>query len=347
MYIVVKKKSYHVMKLYSADINTPMTTLQHALLHYNRPLAIEDPNSLKPLHQTRPAASYTTCSRDVFHIQKRSFNQQFNDIYILRTKFLRKEIENTLRQSPRFANMTIVDSVLKLDVSLGKCIVIGTLYKSQQLKPNILLEYTREKFIEDADIGLGFQEEANRTSESDFLILEDEYGRARLTFAQDTEHNVGQFVTGIVVACLGEENEAGDFIIDEIIFPGMAPQPPLPLQKDDVYVAFMSGISISHDQYKPALVQVAVDFITGAAGCTEEQRDIISKIARVVIVGNSVSPPEVQMDMFGTQGSLRVHDLVSMVGPMNRADQLFAQLGQSVHVDIMYVSVVEKMSVVF
>lgn len=75
-----------------------------------------------------------------------------------------------------------------------KCILIGTLFVHQKLKPSILRDISeeaqlapqpvREKFVDDSDV----------------LILEDELQRIRLLGKMD----VHQFVTGIVCAVLGK-----------------------------------------------------------------------------------------------------------------------------------------------
>lgn len=93
------------------------------------------------------------------------------------------------------------------------------------------------------------------TSDDDYLVLEDEFGRVPLVIgAENTTLPVHDFVTGssffktsyvdfnqsietktkqnkkkgVVVAVLGEEVDGGDFKVYDIIEPGYAPQRKLP-----------------------------------------------------------------------------------------------------------------------
>lgn len=46
-----------------------------------------------------------------------------------------------------------------------------------------------------------------------------------------------------------------------------------------------------------------VDFLCGATGGSDEHKHIISKIARVIIAGNSVAAPDrLQGELFGVRG---------------------------------------------
>lgn len=74
-----------------------------------------------------------------------------------------------------------------------KCILIGTLFVHQKLKPSILRDISEETQLAPQPIRSHF------VDESDQLILEDELQRIRL-FGQMKPHD---FVTGIVCAILG------------------------------------------------------------------------------------------------------------------------------------------------
>lgn len=77
-----------------------------------------------------------------------------------------------------------------------KCILIGTLFVHQKLKPSILRDISEETQLAPQPIRSHF------VDESDQLILEDELQRIRL-FGKMNAHDV---VTGIVCAILGMMN---------------------------------------------------------------------------------------------------------------------------------------------
>lgn len=79
-----------------------------------------------------------------------------------------------------------------------KCILIGTIFVHQTLKPSILRDISEETQLAPQPIRTNF------VDDSDVLILEDELQRIRLLGEMD----VHRFVTGVVVAVLGNANLA-------------------------------------------------------------------------------------------------------------------------------------------
>lgn len=74
------------------------------------------------------------------------------------------------------------------------CIIIGTLFKDQVLKPSILKELSEDNQL------VPLPPRSNYNDETDFLILEDELQRIKL----DGKINVPEMVTGVIAAVLGE-----------------------------------------------------------------------------------------------------------------------------------------------
>jgi hypothetical protein len=43
----------------------------------------------------------------------------------------------------------------------------------------------------------------------------------------------------------GKAEPGGDFVVTAVLWPGMAPQPPLPGQQQDTYVVLVSGLQLA------------------------------------------------------------------------------------------------------
>lgn len=80
-----------------------------------------------------------------------------------------------------------------------KCIIIGTFFKDQVLKPSILKEISEDNQL------VPLPPRSNYNDETDALILEDELQRIKL----DGKINVGEMVTGIIGAVLGKKFDIG------------------------------------------------------------------------------------------------------------------------------------------
>lgn len=108
-----------------------------------------------------------------------------------------------------------------LDVKQGKiCFVIGTIYCSMHLKPDVLEELTREQWLPPQP-----PNERYADPEKDEFFVEDESGRVRLVgdgLAPDG-YLRSALVTGVVVAILGTETRSGDFEVADVIFAGVPP----------------------------------------------------------------------------------------------------------------------------
>jgi DNA polymerase delta subunit 2 len=79
----------------------------------------------------------------------------------------------------------------------------------------------------------------------------------------------------------------------------------------------------------------AFEYLSGAVGCLDEQKQLQGRIVRAVLVGNSVASTATSDDLFGTKGSLRVQTRQSVSGMTSKLDVLLNELGQSMEVDVM------------
>ena len=128
----------------------------------------------------------------------------------------------------KFGDKVKVESLCHLDtVEKGKdVVVIGTLYKHQGLKPNILKDLSEDNGI------LPQPPPAKYISEEDELILEDENQRIKCRGNIDKN----KLTTGIVCGLYGQEKESGKFHVEAIIYPEAPKQPARPKYDDDRYV---------------------------------------------------------------------------------------------------------------
>lgn len=74
------------------------------------------------------------------------------------------------------------------------CVILGTFFKDQALKPSILKELSEDNQL------VPLPPRSNYNDENDILILEDELQRIKL----DGKINVPEMITGVVAAVLGE-----------------------------------------------------------------------------------------------------------------------------------------------
>ncbi|CAF4542860.1 unnamed protein product, partial [Rotaria magnacalcarata] len=103
------------------------------------------------------------------------------------------------------------------------------------LKPSIIKQIATEN---------GFNLQPPRTryvDPTDKLILEEESQRIELNGNID----INQFVTGIVIAVHGYENDRGVFIVKDYCFKDLSIPKTLSPPKEDKYILFASGFLLS------------------------------------------------------------------------------------------------------
>ncbi|XP_010263407.1 PREDICTED: DNA polymerase delta small subunit isoform X1 [Nelumbo nucifera] len=254
-----------------------------------------------------------------FEIQKEMYRgQQYSQIYFIRLHKMRSLLYSLVEKwKPDVPVCTV------LGLEEGKeCIIVGTLYKHMKLKPSVLDEYSKERSV------APLVKSHNFMHPDDQLVLEDESGRVKLggTFLAPS-----MFVTGLVVALHGKETSAGDFLVQDILEPGLPPQMQLPCGSgEDKYVVFVSGLSVGSNTSNPLQLQLLIDHITGHLG-DEKEQSIASQIVRVVVAGNSV---EITLGLLNGQ-ALASKDQSRLSEPIKELDILLTQLAAAVSLDIM------------
>ncbi|TWU75382.1 hypothetical protein ED733_001395 [Metarhizium rileyi] len=266
-------------------------------------------DSYKPLH--------------TFDLDKnRSYKQQYGDMYFLRLTKIKPSVEQVA--STAWEGTVIGGEEVKkvervLDVRQGElCWVAGTVYMEMPLKPNILEDVSKDRWI---SAPLSTQQTYFSHDGSDQIMLEDDSGRVRLV--GDLLHSV-PLVTGCIIAVMGTENSSGEFEVIDTKFPDLPDQPerwalskppPPPsstvghgssgrLKKgedEDVEmsdasqstrskkIAIVSGLSFSSTDASHAVeLHLLQEYLLGEAlGSTDQEE--VSNISRLIVAGNSIS----------------------------------------------------------
>eukprot|EP01132_Coremiostelium_polycephalum_P005331 gene5331-6649_t len=261
---------------------------------------------------------------------KNTTNLQFNSLYTSRLEKLGAVLKLQIEEKyPDY-----LDNLQKiLQIKPGdESIIIGTIYKEMELKPSILKQYAQSRDLQlpqtpalmDSYVG-----------EKDSLVFEDETGRVKLV---GKTFDVNSLLTGLNVAIFGKGLPNAEFEVKEIIYPGVPPQPYLKESEeleDDTYVCLISGISIGNPN-ATLLLNLFTDYITGNLGSPIDQK-FVSRIARVIIAGNSIqkedSPVESFMKYKSKQEILEKQKKMSL--PIKDLDIFLSEICQSVPVDIL------------
>ncbi|KAJ1910879.1 DNA polymerase delta small subunit Cdc1 [Tieghemiomyces parasiticus] len=226
-----------------------------------------------------PAAAAT--NRD-FVILQRSYRQQYSNIYFLRLHALkaaaaeaahRQWLDNTPGTAP-----AVYAAKISAIPPGRRCAVVGTLYCDQKGKPNVLDDLSKELWISAPPPRVTYAD-----GDADLYYLEDESSRVTLTGAVV---RAAGLATGAVIAVLGTENLVGDFEVEAVTFPGLAPQPALPARTEDRYVALVSGLQLAGRP--PSLgLELMTEFLTGCLGGPGDQA-LAAAVTRLVVVGNAL-----------------------------------------------------------
>mmetsp|Transcript_31897 Transcript_31897/g.51502 ORF Transcript_31897/g.51502 Transcript_31897/m.51502 type:complete len:474 (+) Transcript_31897:49-1470(+) len=281
----------------------------------------------------RASASYTCCD-ERFIVREKSFTQQYAGLYFSRLLQMRPALERAAEkkwiQGKGASAPKLLSKVLDIRENQNS-IIVGTLYKEMSLKPSILKQLARERSFEVAPAL------AKYISEDDSVVLEDEYGRVKLTGAA---LDVNSLVTGLVVAFRGSGQSGGDFLVEDICFGGLPPQPSLPEDSsEDVTVAIVSGLKFGEPDRDLLPIQLLVDYLTGYLGSASEQ-EMCKRIVRFVMAGEAVVLGEDMGE--GTEGpawkrnnatSKRAQAMAT--GPVKEFEMFLSQLCASLPVDYM------------
>ncbi|KAI1180866.1 DNA polymerase alpha/epsilon subunit B-domain-containing protein [Nemania sp. FL0916] len=252
--------------------------------------------------------------------KEKSYQQQFADMYFLRLTKIKPAVEQ--RAAEAWANTVVANERAKrvervLDIRQGElCWVSGTVYMDMSLKPNILEDVSKDRWISAPISDNKYYSEDG----TDAVTLEDESGRIRLAgeFLKDV-----LLVTGCIVAVMGTENVNGELEVVGLKFPDLPPQPerwalsgppataakkkpkdedededeemtdsqPQP-QGSGGKIAIVSGLGFSGEDASHAIeLNLLLEYLLGEALDPTAQREL-SQISRLIIAGNSIARDE-------------------------------------------------------
>ncbi|KAK4217111.1 DNA polymerase [Rhypophila decipiens] len=257
------------------------------------PVTVERaPSIYKPLHS--------------FALTKdRQYQQQFADIYFLRLTKIKPSVEEVASEA---WEDTVVggEKARKvervLDVRQGElCWVAGTVYVDMPMKPNILEDVSKDRWISAPTTVDHYYSEDGRDS----IMLEDDSGRIKLVGSILKDFFM---VTGCIIAVMGTENANGEFEVLDLKFADLPPQPERwdlskkPKAKDEdtemtdsptpgqgTKIAIASGLEFSGTDASYAVeLNLLLEYLLGEALDPSTQKELC-QISRLIIAGNSIA----------------------------------------------------------
>ena len=220
-------------------------------------------------------------------------------------------------------------------------VVIGTLFKNQALKPNILKEVGEENAASNQNDDKAVLDKY--IDDSDELVLEDELQRARLYFAKgNKEYGVDRFVTGIVCGIKGsmipsEQTEGGGkFKVEEMFFPDIPDYKSEPNKENARSIAIVSGLNISEasdDDYLQAL-DIMSQVLVGEIG-DDSIQEKYKNFERLIVAGNSLSADTRDKKILSTAKYLTTGQSARSVNAVKDLDTVLSNLASGINVDIM------------
>ncbi|KAF7285933.1 hypothetical protein GWI33_008906 [Rhynchophorus ferrugineus] len=252
-----------------------------------------------PSEIERISLSYKNCSQK-FLQSKNDYTKQYCNIYVSRLQNMEKLLIDKIKAKwgDKYTICKLHKITEEMRTQNEKCVVIGTLFKDQKLKPSVLKQLAESNQIIPQPFLSHF------TDESDVLFMEDEVQRYQIMGNIDGT----KLVTGISCALLGTDIGKGKFDVEDLIFVSFRDQIKRPIFEEPLLFYWISGIV--------------------------GNSDLASKVCRVIIAGNSIrnEPPPSKPTISMISRKTESQDTIEAVKSF---DSFLLQLCQVVDVDLM------------
>jgi len=297
-------------------LSAPLTAGLRAEVKYSRPNA--------------ETLGYRNTS-DQFKLGKKDFNKQFFEIYGARLNVMRPLIITSAKED--LGDSLLVKNLAELredDDGVGEedFLIVGTVFKQQELKPSILKELSEDGGLEVQPANTKY------TTTSDSLVLEDENMRVKLEPSEQL--SAASVVNGVVLGVWGREMQGGKFKVEKVFTPKLPSCPSLDQAQDkEVYVSFLSGLELGGETSAwLGSAQLCVDWLTGNLSSPGEQEGV-SQVERLVVAGDSLCQGTRDKAEQGKAKYLTATSAAGSIQAVRQLDDLLVQLASSLCVDLM------------
>ena len=212
-------------------------------------------------------------------------------------------------------------------------LVIGTVFKQQEKKPNILTELSEDAELEAQPEQ---KEETDFTADTDTLVLEDETMRVKLAGEFLLP---GDLVNGVVLGAWGKEVVGGKFEVEDVVFAralgAKREVEEVSEETEEVSLCVMSGLELAGEEAGWLFsAQLAADWLAGSAGSPGEQLEL-ARTERLIIAGDSLGAATRVKEDLERAKYLTATTSAGCLGGVRQLDNLLVQLVGSLSVDLM------------